>query len=72
LENLKFAFHANFVRGSFKDNKLILAIDTGKDMFAMGNDFKESNAQTFRELFDEIVSIMKIVDQLEIDKQIGL
>lgn len=72
LEHLKLAFHANYIRGSFKDNKLILAIDTGKDMFAMGNDFKESNLQTFRDLFNEIISIMKIIDQLKLDEKTGL
>jgi len=72
LENLFFAFQANYIRGSFKDNKLILAIDTGKDMFAMGSDFKESNSQTFKDLFNEIVSILKIVDQLKLDERTGL
>ena len=72
LEHLKLAFNAKYIRGSFKDNKLILAINTGKDMFAMGNDFKESNLQTFRDLFNEIVSIMKIIDQLKLDEKTGL
>lgn len=72
LEHLKLAFRANNIRGSFKDKKLILAIDTGKDMFAMGNDFEESNLQTFRDLFDEIISIMKIIDQLKLDEKTGL
>ena len=72
LEHLQLAFRANYIRGSFKDNKLILAIDTGKDMFAMGNDFKKSNFQTFRDLFNEIISIMKIIDQLKLDEKTGL
>ena len=72
LNNLKLAFNANFIRGSFKDNKLILAIDTGKDMFAMGSDFKESNTQTFIDFFNEITSVMKIVDQLKLDEKTGL
>lgn len=72
LNNLKLAFKANFIRGSFKDNKLILAIDTGKDMFAMGSDFKESNTQTFINFYNEITSVMKIVDQLKLDEKTGL
>ena len=69
INNLKLAFRSNYIRGSFKDDKLILAIDTGKDMFAMGNDFKVSNYRTFKNLFKEIISILQIVDQLKIDNE---
>lgn len=72
LENLKLYFHANFIRGSFKDNKFIIAIETDKDMFAMGSDFKETNLQTFNNLFNEIVSILKIIDQLKLNEKTGL
>lgn len=72
IENLKSIFKAKYVRGSFKDNKLILAVHTGKDMFAMGNDFKDSNSQTFEILYDEIISILKIVDELKLNEHIGL
>lgn len=67
LEHLKFAFRAKYIRGCFIDNKFILAIHTGKDMFAMGSDFKKSSLKTFQDLFDEIVSILKITNQLSLD-----
>lgn len=72
LDNLKLSFNAKYIRGSFKDDKLILAIATDKDMFAMGSDFKETNYQTFETLFNEIVSILKIVDQLKLYEKTGL
>lgn len=72
LENLSFAFKAKDIRGSFNDNKLMLAIHTGVDMFAMGNDFKESNTETFSQLYDEMVSVLQIVDELKLDQQTGL
>ena len=69
---MKFSFNAKYIRGSFKDNKLVISINTGKDMFAMGSDFKESNFKTFTELFYEITSVMQIVDQLKLDEKTGL
>lgn len=72
IENLKFTFKAKYVRGSFKANKLTLAIHTGKDMLAMGSDYKDSDANTFQELYDEMISILKIVDELKLNEHIGL
>lgn len=72
LDNLKLAFQAKCIRACFKDNKLILAIDTGKDMFAMGSDYEKSNFKTFKNLFNEVVSILKIVDQLKLYENTGL
>ena len=72
LTNLSFMFNVESIRGSFKNNKLILAINTKKDMFEMGSDFKETDFQLFETLFKEIVSVLKIVDQLELDEKTGL
>ncbi|MBR6099057.1 DUF3137 domain-containing protein [bacterium] len=72
IENLSFAFKAKYVRGSFKDNKLTLAIHTGKDMFAMGSDFKDSDTRTFEELYDEMISILQIVDELKLNEHTNL
>ena len=72
IENLKFTFKAKYVRGAFKDNKLTLAIHTGKDMFAMGSDFKDSDSNTFQELYDEMISVLKIVDELKLNQHTGL
>ena len=72
IENLSFAFKAKYVRGSFKDDKLILAIHTGKDMFAMGSDSKDTDAHTFEILFDEMISVLQIVDALKLNEHTGL
>ena len=72
IENLKFTFKAEYVRASFKDNKLYIAIHTGKDMLAMGNDFKDSDINTFQILYDEMISILKMVDELKLNQHIGL
>lgn len=72
LLNLEFAFNAKYIRGSFKDNKLLLIIHTNRDMLEMGSNFKETKLDTFTNLFEEIVSILKIVDQLKLDEKTGL
>lgn len=72
IENLSFSFKAKSISGSFKDDKLILAINTGKDMFAMGSDFKASNTDTFAQLYDEMVSVLQIVDELKLNQHTGL
>ena len=50
----------------------MLAINTGVDMFAMGNDFKASNTDTFSHLYNEMVSVLQIVDELKLNQQTGL
>ncbi len=72
IENIKLSFNSNYIRGAFKDNKLYIAIDTGRDMFAMGNDFKKSDFETFRTLFQEIISLMKLIEQFNLDSKSGL
>lgn len=70
--NLNLAFNAKFVRGAFKNNKLTLAIDCGKDMFAMGSNFKKSDEKTFMQLYDEMVSVLQIIDELKLNERTGL
>jgi hypothetical protein len=41
-------------------------------MFAMGNDFKDSDSNTFQELYDEMISVLKIVDELKLNQHTGL
>ena len=67
IEKLQLVFDAKSICGSFKDNKLTIAINTGKDMFAMGNDFKDSNSETFENLYYEVTSVLKIVDELKLN-----
>ena len=66
IEKLKIGFKAKYIRGSFKDNKLTIAIHTGKDMFAMGSDFKDSDYNTFHIFYEEMLSIRQIIDELKL------
>ena len=68
IENLETVFKAKYIRGSFKDNKLTLAIHTNKDMFAMGSDIKDSDYKTFHVFYEEMLSIRQIIDALKLYK----
>ena len=72
LDNLNFTFNANYIRGAFKDDKLVLAINTKKDMFKIAMPNAHLNFQMYKETYDEIVSVMKIVDQLKLNIKTGL
>ena len=72
-KNIKNAFGGSSIEASFKNNKLILAISTERDLFKLGrlgcpvNDTKQ-----FTELLNEFVSILAIVDELKLNQNIGL
>ncbi len=70
--NMKMAFRAKYIRASFKDGKIIIAIDAGRDLFQMANLSKDSDADTFTELFDEILSIIELINVLKLNQHIGL
>ncbi len=53
------------IRGHFKKNQLILTINTNKDMFAFGNDFKKTSYKTFEIFYNEMISIFKLIDELK-------
>jgi len=72
LKNLKSSFKAKYTRVSFKDNKIIIAVHTGKDMFKMADMFSETGKETFIELFNEILSVLDLIEQLKLNQKLGL
>lgn len=72
LKNIELAFKAEFIRASFRDDKLFLVIGVNKDLFAMGNIHKQSNSNTFQELFNEMYSVLELVDELKLNQHIGM
>lgn len=70
--NMKMAFKAKYIRASFKDGKIIIAIDAGRDLFQMANLNKDTDANTFTELFDEILSVLELINTLKLNQRIGL
>ncbi len=72
FKNMKTAFKAKYIRAAFKDKKITIAIDAGKDLFAMANLNKDTDAQTFVELFNEILSVLALIQALKLNQKIGL
>lgn len=69
---IKTAFKAEYIRAEFKNNKLYLVLGVSKDLFAMGNISKKTTCKTFVELFEEIYSVLALVDELKLNQQTGL
>lgn len=72
LKNLKTKFKSKYIRVAFKDDKIVIAIHTNRDMFKMADMFKESGKETFMTLFDEISSVLDFIDQLKLNSKLGL
>jgi hypothetical protein len=70
--NIRFAFKANYIRASFRKDKMVLMVSCKKDLFSMGNLNKETTKKTFDELFDEMYSVLMLVDELKLNQKIGL
>ena len=70
--NIKTSFKAQYIRAEFKDSKLYIILGVDKDLFAMGNISKKTTGQTFVELFEEMYSVLSLVDELKLNQKIGL
>ncbi len=73
LVNVKRTFNAAKISCAFYMNKLFISIDTGKDMFSLGNlTVSTDNYRQFYQMFEEVTSIIELIDQLKLDQKIGL
>ena len=70
--NIKTAFKAEYIRAEFFRNKLILVIGVNKDLFAMGSISKKTTGKTFVELFEELYSVLSLIDELKLNQKTGL
>ena len=65
INKIRDIYRTNKIRGSFKNNKFVLTINTNRDMFALGNDFKETNYKTFLTFYEEMISLLQLADELK-------
>jgi len=72
FQNIKTAFNAKFMRAEFKDEHLVLLIRVKKDLFSMGTFSQQTTYLTFLELFEELYSVLELVEQLKLNQQTGL
>ncbi len=67
-----FLFKAKYVRVSFKDKKIVILIHTGRDMFNLANFLSDIGEKTFVQCFEEICSVLDLVEELKLNEKLGL
>lgn len=73
LNNMQTAFKAESVSCSFYDEYLLIGLETSEDLFSVGNLKKPVNDdKQFFTMFEEILSIIKLIDHFKLDQKIGL
>ncbi len=73
LNNMKVAFAADKVSCAFYGTNLFVALHTPKDLFSICSLLKPVNdGKQFFQMFEEILSIIKLIDHFKLDQKIGL
>lgn len=71
FQNLKTVFNAKKAKCSFYDNKIMIAIDTNKNVFEIGEVYKSlENPETIRTFCNEVSSINKMIDYFKIHEKV--
>ena len=71
LKKLKEIYKAKYMRVAFHDAKIVILLQTGRDMFQMAGK-SAITKETFVQLMDEIISVLDIVDILKLNEKLGL
>lgn len=73
LTKVKTAFGSGKISCAFYQDKLILGIETNKDLFSVASVFKPvSDEKQFFTMFEEINSLVKLIDHFKLNQKIGL
>ena len=73
LKNIQMSFMANSTECAFYQDKLIIAIDKLQDKFHVGSIWKPlTDERQYFQMFEEILSIIKLIDHFKLDQKIGL
>lgn len=73
LNNIKVAFSADNISCSFYEKYFLLALHTSKDLFSLCSLTKPVNdGKQFFTVFEEILSIIKLIDYFKLNQKIGL
>lgn len=73
LTGVKNVFKAKKISCAFYQNNFILALDTRRDLFKLGSLFKKAgDTKQFFQMYEEIESILKLIDHFKLDQKIGL
>lgn len=70
LANIRMAFRCKAVRCGFHQGKLLIAMKTTKDLFSIGSLVKPvTDTKQFQELCEQFISVLKLIDHLQLDKK---
>ncbi|MBQ7450738.1 DUF3137 domain-containing protein [bacterium] len=73
LKSMQVAFSANKISAAFYQNKFFIALHTNKDLFSLGSLTKNvCDREQFFTMFEEIFSIIKLIDHFKLDQKIGI
>lgn len=73
LNEMKVAFKADKVSCAFYNKYLFVALQTPEDLFSICSLFKKvDDPKQFFTMFEEILSIIKLIDHFKLDQKIGL
>ena len=73
LKVMRIAFDASKIKCAFYQRWLIVALSTKKDLFSLCSLVKPmDDAQQYFQMYEEIVSIVKLIDHFKLDQKIGL
>ena len=73
LKNMKVAFSADKVRCAFYKEYLLIGLFTSKDLFSICSLFEPiDDPKQFFTMYEEIVSIIKLIDHFKLDQKIGM
>ena len=73
MNNVKMAFEATGITCAFYRNKLILTIPTCRDLFSLCSLVKPiDDTRQYFQMYEEIISIIKLIDHFKLDQKIGL
>ena len=73
LNNIKLSFKANKISASFYNDKFFIALHTNKDLFSIGSLTKPAyDPNQIFQMFEEMMSIYRLIDHFKLDQKIGL
>ena len=73
LNKMKVAFSADKISCAFYDKYLLVGLHTSKDLFSLGSLFKPvDDSKQFFTMYEEIVSIIKLIEHFKLNQKIGL
>ncbi len=73
LYNLKTTFGAKFLKCSFFEGRIMIAISTDRDLFEIGSLYKSlEDTESINSFFNEIYSILELIDYFKLNEKTGL